>query len=368
MRAVLLHPLGPTLLVGSLLLAGAMRLLPGLDRWSALAPWILFWGLLGYTVAVVALLRSRSDAFAVAPDESSSIGQSVVVELSETAIKRWLLWDAVQHLASLLTLGAAVASAGYLLLLAPSLGGYFWVTILLILSVLIAVGSFIWHYVVRYGEQYEIRVQKLLEIQDRSRALLEQVEERRLHEALEKGFEAAVSARGIKALQELDEAYSQLQPVSERRRDTDPLAIVHIPALATEAYRRGLSVLADALELMHAVHEPSRDRLEAEIAQLERESDSTKADDSQTARTKMRRETLDSHRERLRMLDQLQLRLDQLLYQASRCEASLHSTRIDLAAIKTDGSETSVNSVIEALQETSRRAKEVQEELKRLGF
>ena len=59
MVAALRHPFGVTLLVASLLLAVAVRFLPGLERWSALAPWVLLWGLATYATSVVGLHRSR---------------------------------------------------------------------------------------------------------------------------------------------------------------------------------------------------------------------------------------------------------------------------------------------------------------------
>ena len=67
------------------------------------------------------------------------------------------------------------------------------------------------------------------------------------------------------------------------------------------------------------------------------------------------------------MLDQLQLSLVQLLFQTSRCEASLHRARIEVATIRPDGSESGMDSVIEALQETIDQVKQAQDERKRLG-
>ena len=127
-------------------------------------------------------------------------------------------------------------------------------------------------------------------------------------------------------------------------------------------------MLADALELIRAIHGPDRERLEAEIEELEREVDSSREDESQQVLTLIREDTLASHRQRLAMLDQLQLRADQMLHLAGRCEASLHRTRIELAAIRAGSSEQSIDSAVEALEETVHRAKEVQEELHRLGY
>ena len=368
MRAVIFHPLGLTLLIVSLLLAGAMRFLPGLERWAAQASWIVFWGLLAYTTSAVALLWSRSPASGVRPQDPSVTDRSLEVDLTEAAMKGWLRLATVQHPVTLLPLAVGVASASYLILLAPAVGGGLWVAILLALSIITAAGSFLWRYVFRYSEVYARRVQELTAMLDLERARVEQAETKRLRELLKAGFATVDSAQGTKALTELDEEYSQLQPVLEGPRDYDSLSIAHVPALAGETYRRGLSVLADALELIGASRGSHRGRLETEIAEFEVEIESWKGVESQKARTKIREERLASHRQRLDMLDWLQVHIDQLLYQAGRCEASLHRTRIELAAIRAGSSETSVDSVTEALQETIQRAKEVQQELKRLGY
>ena len=160
MRAVLLHPLGLTLLAGSLLLSGALRLVPDLDRWSELAPWMLYWGLLAYVASVVGLLWSHSTEF-------SSPDRSVGVELSEAAIKRWLRRDAVQHPVTLLPLGVAVALAGYLLLLASGTGAELWARMLLGISVAAAAGSFLWRQTLRYPQRYGSRVQEVMDTLNR---------------------------------------------------------------------------------------------------------------------------------------------------------------------------------------------------------
>jgi hypothetical protein len=68
------------------------------------------------------------------------------------------------------------------------------------------------------------------------------------------------------------------------------------------------------------------------------------------------------------MLTNLQLRVEELLHQAERCEASLSKTHVDLADLKAGASGASVDSVIVTLQKTIERAKEVQAELKKLGY
>ena len=119
---------------------------------------------------------------------------------------------------------------------------------------------------------------------------------------------------------------------------------------------------------MRATRTPGRDRLQREITDLEREAEVLKEDESQAERLSLKEDTLASHRQRLDIVEQLQLDVDQLLFQAGRCEASLHRTRIDLAAIRIGSSEASVDSATEALRRTIRQAKEVQDELRRLGY
>ena len=287
---------------------------------------------------------------------------------NESEIRRQLFFDAVQYPATLLPLAVAIMSVTYLVVLSPVLGGKPLAAVLLVVSGIVAIASFVWRYVFRYAEEYAGRARELMDMLDRERAGLEKAELRRLHEALDDGFSRVGSAEGLTALSGLVGEYEHLQPALRRRRDTDPLAMAHVPALADETYRRGLSTLSDALELMKAAGTPGRERLERELAELEKESEASKVDENQAERLKIKFATRASHLHRLDMLDQLGLRADQLLYQAHRCEASLYGTRIELASIRTGRSVTSVDLVIEALQGTINQVKEVQKEIKRLGY
>ena len=190
----------------------------------------------------------------------------------------------------------------------------------------------------------------------------------RSREALGRGFSRLNSDVGLKVLHDMASEYEQLRPVLDSRRETDPLSVAHIPALVEETYRQGLSVLEDALELTQSIHLPDVQRLEAEVVRLEREIQSLRGDETQGARVKMREETMASHKELLDMIKQQQLRVDELLHQSDRCQASLHWTRIELAALRADSSGTSVTAVTETLRRTIDQARGVQEEMKRLGF
>ena len=187
-------------------------------------------------------------------------------------------------------------------------------------------------------------------------------------DALRRGFLSSNSAEGLKALLDLVHEYEQLQLILDRKKDTGLLSVAYIPNLAEETYRQGLRVLADAQRLTQAIHSSGKERLEAEIVVLDREIESLKMDETQAARVKIREDTVTTHKERLDLLKLQQLRVDGLLHQCQRCEASLARTRIELVVLQADSTEMSVDAVTERLRRTIDQAKEVTEELNRLGF
>ena len=129
-----------------------------------------------------------------------------------------------------------------------------------------------------------------------------------------------------------------------------------------------MSVLDDALTLVAAIQTPGIDEVTEQIVVLESEIETLVAAGDEVERLAIKNNVLTSQRRHLAELKQLQVNVDELLYQSFRCEISLSRTRTELAAIKTGSSGSGVNSVIHALAGTIRRAKEVQEELKGLGF
>jgi len=128
------------------------------------------------------------------------------------------------------------------------------------------------------------------------------------------------------------------------------------------------TILADSLGLMTAIHSPTNERLEKELVDIEKELETLRQDEAQAERVRMREETMVSHKERLDLVKQQQIRVDQILHQCESCEASLHRTRIEVAALKADTAESSVRALTDTLRMTIKQAKEVQEELKRLGY
>jgi hypothetical protein len=208
-------------------------------------------------------------------------------------------------------------------------------------------------------------VQSLRQQQQRRR---EYDELSRLYEMLHEGFRQGGVGDCRKALEELKGEFERVQPILKASSAVAPLSMSLVPSLTLDTYRRGLSVLVDALSLTNAKQTSGVDRLRRELRDLEKEVRWLAGQPAQAERLRMRQEMLDSHRDRLRMLDELQLQRDQLLFQAQRCEASLHRTRIDLTAINTGDTESNVDAVIDALQRTIEQAKAVQAEIRSLGY
>jgi len=219
---------------------------------------------------------------------------------------------------------------------------------------------------VREAEEMVTRLTCQIESRRADRYVSPEVQQTR--ESLEAGFSEINSSDGLSALQRLVYEYAQLQPLLDRKRASDSIGVVHITASVGETYRLGLSLLHDGLELMRAVRPSERRRLEAELPELEEKIEAARAVQSQGERVKLMQETMDSHLERLDIMQKQRLRVEKLLHLSGHCEASLHRTRMELAALRAADSELNVTEATESLRRTIDQAKEIQEELKKLGF
>jgi hypothetical protein len=284
--------------------------------------------------------------------------------LSDTSIRWKTASDALQHPFTILPLAFCLLSLSYVSLLSPILGGGLLVSLLTLASGI----ACIWSFRTQYVKEYLRKTRELAERVEEERTALEKAELERVIETIQTGFSSITCTEGLKVFTALIGEYEQLQPALERKRATDPLSLSLVTVLATETYRRGLSVLSDALELMLVIHTPGRGKFQKEIDELEQEIESLKKDKASLGRLRLKEETLATERERIEMLDKLQLNADQLFHEARRCEVSLQYTRIEVVALRTGGSKTSVDSVVEALQTTIQQVKEVQNELNRLGI
>ena len=217
------------------------------------------------------------------------------------------------------------------------------------------------------------------ETEETVKRLLQQAESRRAdryasaevqqtREALDAGFSEINSSEGLRAVQRLVYEYAQLQPILDRARATDSTAFSRISLAVEETYRAGLGLLHDLLDLMRTAHPSERRRLEDEIIELEKNIALLRSDKSQKGGVKLMEANMNFRLERLELMQKQQWRVEELLHLAGRCEESLNRTRMELAGLKTADSEMSVKETTESLRKTIDQAKEVQEELKKLGF
>jgi hypothetical protein len=270
----------------------------------------------------------------------------------------------IQHPATMLPIAVCILGVFYLIVLSPIFGVGLGAGILIGISAAAAGGT----YFMRYEKEY-LRINRELIDRLEAERIQVQVEElKELSETLEFGFLSMDCTEGQRTLAGLNSEYAELQPALNQQRATDSLSMSLIPALAGETYRRGLSVLSDALDMMNVIQTPGREKLEREITELEIEIETLKIDPGQAARSSLKQEMLSSVKERLALLSKLQLHFDQLLYQAQRCEAALNTTRVELVTTRAGGTKSSVDAVIKTLQERINQVKEVQEELTRMGY
>lgn len=306
-----------------------------------------------------------SDSQIGASSQSADSKPLSVESLSVESIKKGLLSDALQHPATIIPAFLFVLWLLYLLIFSDFV---LWSIIVLIVPGMAAVGSFSWRYFVRYNEEYARRTLEIMEIQDLERQAAQQLELVRMRETLRNGFSSIASNDGLKALDQLVNEYERLQARIQRMPGSDQMFVAQIPALAEETYRQGLRLLQSVLELILAIHLSDKKGLEADISRLHKEIETLGSDESQSSRVEIRKSALASHMERLELLNQQELRAEEFLYRSNLSEAALQRTRIELAALTAGSSETGVNAVGETLRNTIEQAKEVQEELRRLGY
>jgi hypothetical protein len=283
----------------------------------------------------------------------------------DSALRHLMFADAVQYPATMLSLAVLGLSIVYLAALSPVIGGGKWAVFTLVAS---GISTTIWftrRYLFLNSEEYPGRIMEITDLRERERALREEARVRKQRNDLHVEFEHIDFAGGQKALDNMTDEYDQLQKSLLLQKESDPYSVHLFSNLIEETYKQGLSVLSDALYMRKAVF-PSDKRLNKEVTELEKEIAFLECVENQIDRLAIKREILKSHKQRLGMLEQLQLQVDQFLYQASLCESSLHRTRIELSALSVQSSDAKIALLTETLRGTIQDVKDAQEELRRM--
>ena len=173
---------------------------------------------------------------------------------------------------------------------------------------------------------------------------------------------AREGARVLKTLAAEHDAVAELLPrVVARTPTTLP---TYLPDLAEDTYVHGISALADALELLEFADGPQRQRLQDELDEVEARLDRSHVDDRTRSRDEDRRA---SHRRLLARHDQARQRAHDLVFEAERCTTALAETRVELASVRADDTEIDADGVVQTLQDTIQRVRDVQDAMRMLG-
>ena len=282
-------------------------------------------------------------------------------------IRKAMMLDALQDSSVLIPLTVCVLGIVYLLVLSPLWGGRGVASVLVLIAAGTAALNLSLSYLIDFDRKYSSKALELFpDLAAKPDSSASEIS--KLRSALKVGFADLGAEKGLSILNQLNQTFQGLQPVFERADATAAMTIERIPDLAEETYRQGLSILSDALELLAVTDEAAAERLSREIQQVEEDIESADRDESFPERLKLLEETLDSHRERLALVEKQGLTIEQLLHHAQTCETSLHRTRVELSALRVNPAKSSVREMTESLRETIVHAKDVQEEISRLGY
>ena len=286
-----------------------------------------------------------------------------------TVSRRTLAFDALQHPASLACLTAVGLAIIYRSVLSPEIG-LEWAA-----SIAILVGAIAWAAIfgVRYSrlssEQQAVVATRRheREVQDRQRDLAQERAESRRR--LDAGFERLTSDDGRvsgQVLRSLGDEYDLIVELLRRSGGRPAISMASLlPDLSDETYRQGMSALSDALELFESAEGAQRRRLEDETAEITtRLRRNLYADDRERPRDEQR---LSSHFQLLARHNASRQRARELVFVAERCRDALTEARIELASLRAGEAQVDVDAVVQTLQETIRRVRDVQDEFRRLG-
>lgn len=287
------------------------------------------------------------------PAPTTNGDQSSVESLSMAAVNRQLASDALQYPTTIVPAFFAALA----LIAALALPGSGFAIGVFVASSATAAASFLWRYLSRRNEEYSRWRRQVIELQDRQRRERERRELDQLRETLRRGFSSIRSTAGQVALRHLVAEHELLKALISRRGGADHVFGAQIPALAEETYRQGLYVLESVLELLLAIDSSNKRALEAEVAKLEKEITSLRAEGSQSERIRIRETSLSSCNDRLELMARQELKVEDFLLRADLSHAALQKTRIELAALKADGSNVGVIAVSETLQRTIDQAR-----------
>jgi hypothetical protein len=304
-------------------------------------------------------LRSASNVPTGAPEAVGS-----TVPASRTVL------DALLDPVTLTALTVAGLAAIFLVVLSPELGMGGLAAVILVLAGIAGFGSFAWRWSTGRSQHRAAVAAERKKHEAETQAKTLEHERSETRRRLRNDFFLLGSddaADGARTLEGLGDELAALTALLRRLEDRPLLAYSPlIPDLAGEAYHYGVSALSDALEFLQLAEGPKlRDRA-AEIEELEgRLARNAYGDERDRSRDEQR---LATARHQLASQNEARQRARDLMFEAERCATALAEARIELASVRAGDTQIDADAVVHTLEDSIRRVRYVQDEMRKLGY
>jgi hypothetical protein len=276
---------------------------------------------------------------------------------------------ALQHTSTLVALTVTGLALVFLIVLSPEFGMRTLSAVIFVIGAIVTGGCFAGRWSIEHQrERSRLEGEELArEREARARQVARERDDQR--HRLELGFAAiptADGAQGAQVVEALAEELDAILDLLDRSAGRPALGLSALmPTLTEETYHRGMSALSDALELLQVADGRQRSRVQDELADVEdRLAQGAYVDDRARTQDEHRRAT---QAQLLERLDQSRVRARDLVFEAERCEDALHEARIELASVRAGDTEIDVDVVVATLQDTIRRVRDVQDEMRKLS-
>ena len=274
----------------------------------------------------------------------------------ESTVRHESLFYKLQHPTTVIPVSVTILSLMYRIVFAPAFGG---ASISIAISIFAAVTSatFIRRQIGDSRRALAVRHQQEKFRQD----------VRNTVEALGNRFAILKFGKGTSALLSLTSEYQKFERMLVRAKVSD-LVLTDVPDLAETTFRQGLNLLTIVVGLAEVVFSPDIANLKSEVEELELELDLLRKAANAESLVSIVEAKILSRNDRLSVIRDQALRIEKALYQCDRCQASIQRTRIEVSALIAESLNSGLVDTSQLLQKAMIEAKEIQDEVKKLGY
>ncbi|NIM13306.1 MAG: hypothetical protein GTO45_14435 [Candidatus Aminicenantes bacterium] len=277
-------------------------------------------------------------------------------DFSKKAIEKAVFLEAIQHPTTLYPAALSLLSAAYMVLvsldptsLAVAVGSGF-----------LSLVSWIYHYFIRGEAIAESHVQKLKAKRD--------LHKERQAGNIEEECKTAGFLEGEKEARELKQAYNQLYTfLKEKLEKHRVMTAGRFLILAEETYFQGLQLLKKALTMFNALKQIDNEKLEEEKKTFKKElkAQENKDDESRQPIIEALQTKIRSHEKRLKLYEERNKGLEQLMAQCEVLEATLDTTYLEVVDLIDNEAFMKRSSVAHNLERAVAAARRVEERLRK---